>query len=58
MLFIDKAQERASVFRTEKRHAENGATYPWLVRSTAMVNHFYLYILDRDFSPLFIKFCS
>ena len=35
-----------------------GLTYPWIIRSTAMVNHYYVYILDRDFGPLFIKFCS
>ena len=23
-----------------------------------MVNHYYVYILDRDFGPLFLKFCS
>jgi hypothetical protein len=23
-----------------------------------MVNHYYVYILDRDFGPLFIKFCT
>ena len=23
-----------------------------------MVNHYYVYLLDRDFGPLFIKFCS
>ena len=34
------------------------ASYPWIIRSTAMVNHYYFYILDRDFGPLFIKFCS
>ncbi len=27
-------------------------------RSTAMPNHYYVYILDRDFGPLFLKFCS
>ena len=27
-------------------------------RSTTPVNHYYVYILDRDFGPLFIKFCS
>jgi hypothetical protein len=32
--------------------------YPWIIRSTAMPNHYYIYILDRDFGPLFIKFCS
>ena len=58
VLFIGKAQEKASVFRTEKRRDDAGKTYPWIIRSTAMVNHYYVYILDRDFGPLFIKFCS
>ena len=41
--FIGKAQEKTPVFRAERRRNEQtGATYPWLVRSTAMVNHFYL----------------
>ena len=58
VLFIGKAQEKASVFRTEKRRNADGSTYPWIIRSTAPVNHYYVYILDRDFGPLFIKFCS
>src|SRR5713226_5295660 len=58
VLFVGKAQEKASVFRTEKRRDTAGKTYPWIIRSTAMVNHYYVYILDRDFGPLFIKFCS
>jgi hypothetical protein len=58
VLFIGKAQEKANVFRTEKRRDAAGHTYPWIIRSTAMVNHYYVYILDRDFGPLFIKFCS
>ena len=58
VLFVGKAQEKASVFRTEKRRDAQGKTYPWIIRSTAMVNHYYVYILDRDFGPLFIKFCS
>ena len=37
MLFVGKAQEKASVFRTEKRRDAKG-TYPWIIRSTAMVN--------------------
>jgi hypothetical protein len=57
ILFIGKAQEKASVFRTEKRRDARGV-YPWIIRSTAMVNHYYVYIVDRDFGPLFIKFCS
>src|SRR5947208_3137878 len=59
VLFIGKAREKTSVFRTERRrHEQTGATYPWLVRSTAMVNHFYVYCMDRDFGPFFLKFCT
>src|SRR6202161_855445 len=59
VLFIGKAQEKTSVFRTERRrNDQTGATYPWLVRSTAMVNHFYVYCMDRDFGPFFLKFCT
>src|SRR3989449_5988210 len=58
VLFVGKAQEKASVFRTEKRRDVAGKTYPWIIRSTAMVNHYYVYLVDRDFGPLFIKFCS
>jgi hypothetical protein len=59
ILFVGKAQEKTPVFRTEKRrNPETGQTYPWIVRSTAMVNHFYFYGLDEDFGPFFIKFCT
>jgi hypothetical protein len=57
--FIGKAQEKASVFRTEKRrNPKTGQGYPWIVRSTAMVNHYYFYGVDEDFGPFFLKFCS
>src|ERR1700675_4019885 len=58
VLFVGKAQEKANVFRTEKRRDAAGKKYPWIIRSTAMVNHYYVYLVDRDFGPLFIKFCS
>jgi hypothetical protein len=59
LLFIGRAQEKAMVFRTEKcRNPTTGVTYPWIVKTTAMVNHFYIYAVDRDFGPFFIKFCS
>jgi hypothetical protein len=58
VLFVGKAQEKASVYRTEKRRATDGRTYPWLVRSTAMVNQYYVYGVDRDFGPFFLKLCS
>src|SRR4051812_4464056 len=59
ILFVGKAQEKTPVFRTEKRrNPETGRTYPWIVRTTAMVNHYYFYGLDEDFGPFFIKFCT
>ena len=59
VVFIGKAQEKTPVFRTEKRrNPETGHTYPWIVRSTAMVNHFYCYCVDGDFGPFFLKFCT
>lgn len=59
VVFIGKAQEKTSVFRTERRrNPKTGGTYPWLVRSTAMVNHFYIYCVDRDFGPFFLKFST
>jgi hypothetical protein len=40
-------QEKATVFRTEKRrNPHTGASYPWIARATAMVNHFYFYLVD------------
>ena len=59
VLFVGKAQEKARVFRTEKRrNPQTGQPYPWLVRSTAMVNHYYFYAVDADFGPFFLKFCA
>lgn len=59
ILFVGKAQEKTAVFRTERRrNPQTGQPYPWLVRSTAMVNHYYFYGLDRDFGPFFLKFCA
>lgn len=59
VLFVGKAQEKTPVIRTEKRLNERtGRPYPWLVWSTAMVNHWYWYCVDADFGPFFIKFSS
>jgi hypothetical protein len=58
VVFIGVAQEKASVMRTQKRMLPTGHVGPTLVRSTAMVNQYYVYVHDEDFGPLFIKFCS
>ena len=59
VLYVGKAQEKARVMRTERRRSRfTGGTYPWIVESTAMVNHSYFYCVDDDFGPFFLKFCS
>src|SRR3954467_5846036 len=59
IVFVGKAQEKTPVFRTEKRrNPDTGQTYPWIVRSTTMVNHFYFSGTDEDFGPFFIKSCT
>jgi hypothetical protein len=59
VLVVGKAQEKTPVFRTERRrNPETGATYPWIVKTTAMVNHFYFYGFDDDFGPFFLKGCT
>jgi hypothetical protein len=59
VLYVGKAQEKARVMRTERRrNPRTGGTYPWIVSSTAMVNHLYFYCVDEDFGPFFLKFCS
>lgn len=58
VVFIGRAQEKTTLFRTEKRRHPSGVAYPWIVRSTGVVNHFYFYCVDADFGPFFIKFCS
>jgi hypothetical protein len=58
VLFIGRAQEKTSLFRTERRRDAGGNSYPWIVRSTGVVNPFYVYAVDDDFGPFFLKFCS
>jgi hypothetical protein len=58
VLFIGRAQEKTSVFRTEKRHSADGRPYPWLTRTSGVVNQWYFYCLDADFGPFFLKFSS
>ena len=58
VLFIGRAQEKTHLFRTEKRRDAQGRSYPWIVKTTGFVNHFYIYVVDADFGPFFLKFCS
>lgn len=59
VLFVGVAQEKARLWTTEKRrNPDTGATYPWLVRTSRVVNHYYFYGVDDDFGLFFIKLCS
>jgi hypothetical protein len=58
VLFIGRAQEKTALFRTEKRRDARGESYPWIVKTSGVVNHFYFYCYDDDFGPFFVKFCS
>ncbi|MGB8384056.1 MAG: hypothetical protein WCG47_22895, partial [Dermatophilaceae bacterium] len=44
---------------TQRRYNRaTGGSYAWLVRSTAFINFFYVYCVDADFGPFFIKFST
>jgi hypothetical protein len=59
VVFVGKAQEKCTVYRTEKRHnPKKNTSYAWIVKSTALVNHYYFYCVDENFGPFFLKFCS
>ena len=38
---VGRAQEKTKLFRTERRRDCHGDSYPWIVASTGLVNHFY-----------------
>jgi hypothetical protein len=59
VLFVGRAQEKAGVWRTQRRrNPASGGSYAWLVRSSAFINFFYFYCVDADFGPFFLKFST
>src|SRR5271166_5379742 len=57
VLYAGVAQERQRVFRTSKRrNPVTGATYPWLVPGSGVVNQYYFYCVDEEFGPVCVKF--
>src|SRR5215212_1192545 len=59
VLFVGRAQEKAGVWRTQRRHNPvTGGSYAWLVRGSAFINFFYFYCVDADFGPFFLKFST
>jgi hypothetical protein len=58
VLYVGRAQEKATVWRTQRRYHADGSSYAWLVKTSALVNFFYFYCVDADFGPFFVKFCT
>jgi len=59
VLYIGKAQEKFASFRVTKKFSDRtGKPFPWLSRGAVLCNHYYFYLVDEDFGPLFIKFAS
>ena len=59
VLFIGVAQEKARLPRTEsRRNEQTGERYPWVVETTGYVNYYYIYAVDADCGPFFLKLCS
>ena len=57
VLYAGVAQEKQKVFRTSKRrNPVTGATYPWLVPGSGVVNQYYFYCVDEEFGPVCVKF--
>ena len=54
IVFIGVAQEKAKTFQGKKVNGQ----FQFERDKTVYVNHYYFYIDDEDFGPLFIKVCS
>ena len=54
IVFIGVAQEKAQAFQGKKINGR----FEFTRDKTVYVNHYYFYIDDADFGPLFIKVCS
>ncbi len=54
IVFIGVAQERAQAFQGKKVNGQ----FAYTRDKTVYVNHYYFYIDDADFGPLFLKVCS
>ena len=57
VLHAGVAQERQRVFRaTKRRNPVTGATCPWLVPGSGVVNQYYFYCVDEESGPVCVKF--
>ncbi len=58
VVFIGVAQEKAKTFSGRKREKKGYVGFDYQQDKSVHVNHYYFYIDDEDFGPVFIKVCS
>jgi hypothetical protein len=58
VVFIGVAQEKAQAFSGHKRDQKGFVGFDYQRDKSVYVNHYYFYIDDEDFGPVFIKVCS
>jgi hypothetical protein len=58
VVFIGVAQEKARAFSGRKREKKGYVGFEYERDKSVYVNHYYFYIDDEDFGPVFIKICS
>jgi hypothetical protein len=58
VVFIGRAQEKVSVWATTRRRDAQGKSYPWIVRESRVVTHWYFYCHDACAGPFFLKYCG
>ncbi len=58
VVFIGVAQEKAQAFSGRKRDQKGFVGFDYQRDKSVYVNHYYFYIDDEDFGPVFIKVCS
>lgn len=56
-MFIGVAQEKAKAFKAQKKEQKGYVGFDYS-RQWVYVNHYYFYVQDADFGPVFIKVCS
>jgi hypothetical protein len=57
VVVVGVAQERASGWKATKRVRDRLVDFTFH-RSSVYVNHYYIYLIDRDWGPAFIKVCG
>jgi hypothetical protein len=59
VVFIGVAQEYDRAFRSKPKRRRDGSAWRFdFYRASVAVNHYYFYILDREWGPGFIKFST